>query len=174
MAWNEERTDLLKKFWAEGLSAGQICGRLGGTTRNAVIGKVHRLGLQGRATTVRMKSRQRAKKAARRLEFPKQPIVAVTPLPPEPPRPAKLVTLAKLKEDQCRFPFGDPKTADFGFCGCKKVAGASYCAGHLAMCTQAPTVRKKVYYSPSDESGRWFKDAKGRQALQAVEEFIAP
>ena len=63
MAWNDERVELLKKLWAEGLSASQIAGRLGGVTRNAVIGKVHRLGLSGRATTSRMKimrPRQRA------------------------------------------------------------------------------------------------------------------
>ena len=56
MAWNDERVELLKKLWAEGLSASQIAGRLGNVTRNAVIGKVHRLGLSGRATTSRMKS----------------------------------------------------------------------------------------------------------------------
>src|SRR5512138_3617339 len=56
MSWNDERVDALKKLWADGLSASQIAGRLGGVTRNAVIGKVHRLGLAGRATTSRMKS----------------------------------------------------------------------------------------------------------------------
>jgi len=47
MGWNEERVELLKKLWTEGLSASQIAGRLGQVTRNAVIGKVHRLGLSG-------------------------------------------------------------------------------------------------------------------------------
>ena len=65
MAWTEERVELLKKLWAEGLSASQIASRLGGVTRNAVIGKVHRLGLSGRATTTRMKThRPRARMAA--------------------------------------------------------------------------------------------------------------
>ena len=53
MGWTEERVELLKKLWVEGLSASQIAGRLGGVTRNAVIGKVHRLGLSGRATSSR-------------------------------------------------------------------------------------------------------------------------
>ena len=53
MAWTDERVELLKKLWADGLSASQIAGRLGGVTRNAVIGKVHRLGLSGRATSSR-------------------------------------------------------------------------------------------------------------------------
>ena len=56
MAWTDERVDLLKKLWTEGLSASQIANRLGNVTRNAVIGKVHRLGLSGRATTSRVKS----------------------------------------------------------------------------------------------------------------------
>ena len=49
MTWTDERVELLKKLWADGLSASQIAGELGGITRNAVIGKVHRLGLSGRA-----------------------------------------------------------------------------------------------------------------------------
>ncbi len=55
MAWTDDRVELLKKLWAEGLSASQIANRLGGVTRNAVIGKVHRLGLSGRTTTSRAK-----------------------------------------------------------------------------------------------------------------------
>ena len=51
--WTDERVELLKKLWADGLSASQIATKLGEVTRNAVIGKVHRLGLAGRATTSR-------------------------------------------------------------------------------------------------------------------------
>ena len=49
MSWTDERVELLKKLWTDGLSASQIAGQLGGVTRNAVIGKVHRLSLSGRA-----------------------------------------------------------------------------------------------------------------------------
>src|SRR5436305_12771417 len=49
--WTDERVELLKKLWADGLSASRIAAELGGITRNAVIGKVHRLGLSGRAKT---------------------------------------------------------------------------------------------------------------------------
>src|SRR5258708_6054672 len=48
MSWTDERVELLKKLWQDGLSASQIAAELGGVTRNAVIGKVHRLGLSGR------------------------------------------------------------------------------------------------------------------------------
>ncbi len=62
MAWTDERVEILKKLWAEGLSARQIADQLGGVTRNAVIGKVHRLGLSGRATTSRAKTMRPRKK----------------------------------------------------------------------------------------------------------------
>lgn len=52
MGWTDERVELLKKLWADGLSASQIAAELGGITRNAVIGKVHRLGLSGRAKSL--------------------------------------------------------------------------------------------------------------------------
>ncbi|MFL1874217.1 GcrA family cell cycle regulator, partial [Hansschlegelia beijingensis] len=65
MQWTDERVELLKKRWAEGLSASQIAAELGGVTRNAVIGKVHRLGLSGRAKAAPSGvARLRAKPAA--------------------------------------------------------------------------------------------------------------
>ena len=56
MAWTDDRVEILKKLWAEGLSASQIARELGDVTRNAVIGKVHRLGLAGRASPTKPKS----------------------------------------------------------------------------------------------------------------------
>lgn len=61
MSWTEERVELLKKLWTDGLSASQIASELGDVTRNAVIGKVHRLGLSGRAKTVRSAAPRPAK-----------------------------------------------------------------------------------------------------------------
>ncbi|HZA02511.1 MAG TPA: GcrA family cell cycle regulator, partial [Hyphomicrobiaceae bacterium] len=83
MAWTDERVELLKKLWSEGLSASQIAGRLGGVTRNAVIGKVHRLGLSGRATTSRMKThrpRPRVAATTKRLAKPRFTSVETSPL----------------------------------------------------------------------------------------------
>ena len=84
MSWNDERVELLKKLWSEGLSASQIAGKIGGVTRNAVIGKVHRLGLAGRAPTSRStttRPRPRIASAARRAavkpRFPHQPGPAI-------------------------------------------------------------------------------------------------
>ena len=70
MGWTEERVSELKKLWAEGHSASQIAKRLGSVTRNAVIGKVHRLGLSGRATP------SRPVKRPPRLARPKPQVIA--------------------------------------------------------------------------------------------------
>ena len=64
MSWTNERVELLKKLWGDGLSASQIAGELGGVTRNAVIGKVHRLGLSGRAKSTSSSSKPRRPRAA--------------------------------------------------------------------------------------------------------------
>lgn len=80
--WTEERIERLKTLWADGLSASQIAARLGGITRNAVIGKVHRLGLAGRATT----SRRYAPRLRRRTAPDARKRVVVTALLPTSPR----------------------------------------------------------------------------------------
>jgi GcrA cell cycle regulator len=165
MAWNDERVELLKKLWAEGLSASQIAGRLGGVTRNAVIGKVHRLGLSGRATTSRMKShRPRARAAtARRLaakpaaggRFGQTGNPAVRALyqpeaEPFTPTAEELViplkerrTIQTLTECSCRWPIGDPQMADFHFCGKQKVTGLPYCEFHARRAFQPPQTRRR-------------------------------
>src|SRR6188508_2837178 len=74
MSWTDERVELLKKLWADGLSASQIATELGNVTRNAVIGKVHRLGLSGRAKD-KAAAAQRPRKAARSPSAP----VAIPP-----------------------------------------------------------------------------------------------
>ncbi len=78
MSWTDERVELLKKMWGEGQSASQIAKELGGVTRNAVIGKVHRLGLSNRASTP-SKSEAKAKPAAKAEAKPK-----AAPKPAEP------------------------------------------------------------------------------------------
>ncbi len=72
MSWTDERVELLKKMWAEGQSASQIAKELGGVTRNAVIGKVHRLGLSNRSTTATTP----APKSAKEIKAPAEPNAA--------------------------------------------------------------------------------------------------
>jgi GcrA cell cycle regulator len=159
MSWNDERVELLKKLWAEGLSASQIAGRIGSVTRNAVIGKVHRLGLSGRATTTRMKShRPRSRPAVnkrppakprftnvgntalRALYQEAEPYVApveelVIPL-------AERRSIQTLDECSCRWPIGDPQEAEFHFCGKTKVTGLPYCEFHARRAFQPPQARR--------------------------------
>ena len=78
MSWTDERVELLKKLWADGLSASQIAGELGGITRNAVIGKVHRLGLSGRAKSP-SSSAPRARKPRSHMMRVQRLDVAATP-----------------------------------------------------------------------------------------------
>jgi GcrA cell cycle regulator len=160
MSWTDERVELLKKLWSEGLSASQIAGRLGTVTRNAVIGKVHRLGLSGRATTSRMKShRPRPRQnAAKRLAKPRftnvgntalrqlyqqadtEPYVAAVEELVIPPAERK--TIETLSECHCRWPIGDPQDAEFHFCGRNKVSGLPYCEFHARRAFQPPQSRR--------------------------------
>ncbi len=145
MAWTEERVQTLRKLWTEGLSANQIAKQLAcGFSRNAVIGKVHRLGLPGRATpprptkTVRV-TRPRAVPTAPRLRTvapprpAKAPIIEVTPKLRE---DGRLETVQTISSRQCRYPYGDPNEASFGFCGhsCKK--DSQWCADHRLLVYQ--------------------------------------
>jgi GcrA cell cycle regulator len=170
MGWTDERVELLKKLWADGLSASQIAGRLGGITRNAVIGKVHRLGLAGRATTSRMRSprvRHRVPHApARSANAPrvqyrsngnaalkavfvpaekKTPALTVVPSPVEEldVPPMLRVDLLDLKENMCRWPVGDPQDEHFHFCGCQKSGSGAYCEYHSRIAYQPISRRTK-------------------------------
>jgi GcrA cell cycle regulator len=158
MAWTDERVETLKKLWGEGLSASQIAGRLGSVTRNAVIGKVHRLGLSGRATTSRMKShRPRPRMASKRMakaRFAASGNPAFRALYQEteayvPPVEEMIIPLAERKtiqtlvECSCRWPIGDPQMADFHFCGKNKVPGLPYCEFHARRAFQPPQARRR-------------------------------
>ena len=139
MAWTEDRVELLKKLWAEGLSASQIARTMGDVTRNAVIGKVHRLGLSGRATTSRADR-------PRRATIPKpqpKPVVA------EPASVAEatlsngeFATVMTLNGVMCRWPIGDPGATDFHFCGNQTESGDPYCTAHAELAYQ-PTNRTR-------------------------------
>jgi len=130
MAWTDERIELLRNLWSEGHSASQIVEKLGeGATRNAVIGKAHRLGLSSRPSPVKTDSKK-AKTAPARKKPPKAPVV--------PDR----ITLLDLRERMCKWPIGHPGEVDFHFCGKKSVPGQPYCAMHAGMAYQAPAPRR--------------------------------
>jgi GcrA cell cycle regulator len=143
MSWNNERVELLKKLWAEGLSASQIAGRLGSVTRNAVIGKVHRLGLSGRAAPAKP---QRGCESLADVVDP-APVAyarkAIETIIDEPEFVAPIVlssgdmtTVATLKGNMCKWPIGDPAKDDFHFCGQSAPTGKPYCAYHANLAFQ--------------------------------------
>jgi GcrA cell cycle regulator len=150
MAWTDERVEQLKKLWSEGLSASQIAGRLGEVTRNAVIGKVHRLGLAGRATVSRPKAMRPRKNvvvrtgAAKRNKMQRYQPPGGQGFPSFPPAEGgfdhlhrsyeelvipldERASILSLKETSCRWPIGDPQHDDFHFCGKGKQDGLPYC-----------------------------------------------
>jgi GcrA cell cycle regulator len=145
MSWTEDRVTTLKRLWAEGESASAIAATLGEVTRNAVIGKVHRLGLAGRTTTLRRCSTARRSLSRHRpdrrtyrapsLALKAVPRTRAKPVLPElSPAPEIPVTVQTLTDRKCRWPDGDPKLPDFHFCG-RSTMGSSgpYCAAHAAI-----------------------------------------
>jgi GcrA cell cycle regulator len=135
-SWSEPRITTLRTLWLDGLSASQIAKQLGGVTRNAVIGKVHRLGLSGRGAPS-APGRAPRLSAARpsRVRRVSPPLLAPPPGPPRPlaPSPAPegpglVADLAHLGVHACKWPIGDPKSPDFSFCG--RRADGRYCAAH--------------------------------------------
>lgn len=165
MSWTDERVDILKKLWAEGLSASQIANRLGGVTRNAVIGKVHRLGLSGRTTTSRVKTQRPRRRAAPRAAGggvhtfrthgnvalkayyeadPEAEIEAAPATVEELVIPiAERASILSLKESMCRWPIGDPGDAEFHFCGRDSGQGTPYCEYHARVAYQPPNSRRR-------------------------------
>jgi GcrA cell cycle regulator len=168
MAWTDEIVEQLKQHWIDGKSASQIAGLLGnGVTRNAVIGKVHRLGLAGRDKTPsasiprprRMAPPPVHRVAGPRLSSSQAPrmIRGATAFALAPETLAELeqpefesvvlpmslrVTIVELKESMCRWPLGDPATSEFRYCGSPTASGP-YCAYHGGLAYQPAQDRRR-------------------------------
>lgn len=152
MAWTDERVEQLKTLWAEGLSAAQIANKMGGVTRNAVIGKVHRLGLSGRATPAKpQRGRSLIADKKEDATMRKAPAPEMKSVIPEPEFIEPIVlesgdrtTVATIKNNMCKWPVGDPAKDDFHFCGQSTLSGKSYCAYHAHMAFQPPQRRTET------------------------------
>lgn len=167
MAWTEERIAKLKQGWEGGMTATQIAELLGeGVTRNAVIGKAHRLGLESRPSPVKAAPEDAAPRpapaaapAAKPVEPPAPPPARAEPVAAPPPaapasvaakpaaKPAKggkqaRTTLLDLNEKVCKWPIGHPGEADFHFCGKASQAGFPYCTEHCLVAYQAQMPRR--------------------------------
>jgi GcrA cell cycle regulator len=152
MGWTDERVETLKKLWLDGLSASQIAKQLGGVTRNAVIGKVHRLGLSGRAAPSHpSRTTFKAPRPPRPISMPQPRPRALEPrahaVPA--PRPTPYVelpgtaTVLTLGAHMCKWPIGDPSSDDFTFCGRRASEERPYCVDHAQMAYQPPQSKKK-------------------------------
>jgi GcrA cell cycle regulator len=115
--WTDEKIQQLSKLWDEGLSTAAIGERLG-ITKNAVVGKAHRLGLPARPSPVK-----------RRMEMrppPPPPQLVLAP----PPKP---VVPGSYKGPTCQWPIGHPRETGFRFCGAPSHPGKPYCTQHAAI-----------------------------------------
>ena len=160
MAWTNERVEELKNLWSEGLSASQIAKRLGDVTRNAVIGKVHRLGLEARLKPVKKQvsigqldsnlisvsySGNLAFKDISSNDLDYSSNAAHTE-----PKSNNLhsvgsheyVSILNLTENNCKWPIGDPATEKFWFCGHESESGKPYCKTHISIAFQQVTQRR--------------------------------
>ena len=152
MGWTDERVELLKRLWQEGLSASQIAKQLGGVTRNAVIGKVHRLGLSGRATPSKpARTVFKAPRPARPVSAPSLPRRLAEPaahaMQPAPVRyvdePPGTATVLTLGAHMCKWPIGDPALESFTFCG-RRTDEGPYCHEHTQVAYQPAQAKKKT------------------------------
>jgi len=167
MSWTQERINVLVKLWLSGKSASAIAKELGNVTRNAVIGKVHRLGISNRDTVVKT-TISKEKSAKKDIVVKKPRRVAKAPVPDQkkitvrskgrPSRRSAMVcevpydnsycidSILDLTDRTCKWPIGHPNEDDFHFCGCPvdKQSSGPYCSYHMAMAyTQQPSSRSE-------------------------------
>jgi GcrA cell cycle regulator len=161
MSWTDERVELLKKLWSDGLSASQIAAQLGGVTRNAVIGKVHRLSLSGRAKPASSTPRPRKARPATPHRPGSRAFVSgnnalkvhAQPAPRRTPAPVPIedlvvpislnVSLLALNDQMCKWPIGDPGADGFHFCGHRSFNSLPYCEYHSRVAYQPVNDRRR-------------------------------
>jgi GcrA cell cycle regulator len=167
MNWTDERVELLRKLWSEGLSASQIAAQLGSVTRNAVIGKVHRLKLSSRGRTTTAAPRQKkapssaggGKSVSRasvtrsittsigatalQTQFDVAPVVRYRPAEDVVVPISRRLQLVQLSERTCKWPNGDPLTEEFSFCGNDTAETGPYCTYHSRIAFQPASERRR-------------------------------
>ena len=153
--WDESREAKLKELWEKGHTASQIAEILGGTTRNAVIGKAHRLKLAGRFQSKKPDKQKRQvenlqskeeKYVSRRARF--KSLLLDKNFEPENPK-----KLEELDDKNCRWPIGHPDQKDFYFCGRTPIEGFSYCKLHVLYAFQPKNTKEEVIEKDDDVPG---------------------
>ena len=152
MSWTDEKVNKLRELWSKGHTASQIANTLGDTTRNAVIGKAHRLDLEARAPSKQTHSfKNKENKQVRRTTTPVsrkarfQSILLDKNFEPENPK-----SLEDLNENTCKWPIGHPNEESFYFCGRKPENEFPYCKLHVLSAFQ-PKGQKEEVLEKDDE-----------------------
>ena len=152
MSWTEEKVNKLKELWSKGHTASQIAEMLGDTTRNAVIGKAHRLSLEARAPSkqssfgnkdVSKPPKRNPQPMSRKSKF--QSILLDKNFEPEKP-----TSLENLTEATCKWPIGHPDEEEFYFCGRSPEGEFPYCKLHVLYAFQ-PKGQKEDLIDKEDE-----------------------
>ena len=147
MSWTEEKVAKLKELWGKGSTASQIAEIIGGISRNAVIGKAHRLNLSSKIKTRTATSNQNFEnsieekniknKRVRRSKF--KSLIIEKDFEPENPK-----QLEELDENSCKWPIGHPDEKSFYFCGRSSLKDFSYCKLHLLYAYQPKGKKEDV------------------------------
>ena len=162
MSWNEEKVEKLKELWGKGSTASQIAEIIGGISRNAVIGKAHRLNLSSKIKTRNSSSSQNfdnnseenSSKQRRDRKSKFQSLIIEKDFEPENPK-----KLEELDESSCKWPIGHPEEQSFYFCGRSSLKDFSYCKLHLLYAYQ-PKGRKEEPVADKDEEAPQYIDKK--------------
>jgi GcrA cell cycle regulator len=154
MSWNEEKVGKLKELWGKGSTASQIAEIIGGISRNAVIGKAHRLNLSSKIKTRSSSSSQNfdlnseennaKKKQGRKSKF--KSLLIEKDFESENPK-----KLEELDESSCKWPVGHPEEKSFYFCGRSSLKDFSYCKLHLLYAYQPKGKREEPTTSKEEE-----------------------
>ena len=153
MSWTPEKEEKLKKLWKKGHTASQISSMLGDTTRNAVIGKAHRLNLEARAISTKFKSKVntennvkpeiKTQKLGRKARF--KALLLDKNFEQENPK-----KLEELTDKTCRWPIGHPYEETFYFCGRKPMEKFPYCKLHVLYAFQPKNAKEEDIINEED------------------------
>ena len=160
MSWNEEKVGKLKELWGKGSTASQIAEIIGGISRNAVIGKAHRLNLSSKIKTRNTSSSQdfdnnseennSKQKRGRKSRF--QSLIIEKDFEPENPK-----KLEELDESSCKWPVGHPEEESFYFCGRSSLKDFSYCKLHLLYAYQPKGRKEEPNNNKEEEASQYIE-----------------
>ena len=154
MSWTSEREKKLKELWKKGHTASQIAAMLGNTTRNAIIGKAHRLNLEARSTSKKsvpkvnnekneIKTDNRTQKLGRKARF--RALLLDKSFEQENPK-----KLEELTDETCRWPIGHPYEEKFYFCGRTPMEKFPYCKLHVLYAFQPKNAKEEDQITEED------------------------